>query len=208
MPEAGHDQPVRSAGPSARSAATICWAAASRLRVRHETGSTRPPVGAAGEHGRLLEVVVVQREDRAVDRSVEPMPGAADPLDEPADLVRGTELDDVVDGADVDPELERGCGDERPEPAIPERALGLLSHLPRERPVMDGDREVGRQSVEAGREPLRGGPRVDEDEGRPVRADLAPRPPEAPSSRGGSAFSSRRSAGSRGVARIGRLLAP
>ncbi len=109
VPEAGHDTvPVgRSLRPELRhdllgGRQPIARAPGDRL---HET-----PGGAPSEHGSLFEVVIVQREDHAVDRSVEPMPGPADALHEPDDLVRGTELNHVIDGADIDPELERGCG--------------------------------------------------------------------------------------------------
>ena len=136
------------------------------------SGLHEPLICAPGEDGRLFEVIVVQREDRPVDDALLPMTGATDPLDEPAHLVWGAELDHVVDPADVDPELEGGGGHQRAKPALPERPLGLLAHLARERPVMHGDGEVGGQPTETGCQPLGGGSGVDEDEGGRVRPDL------------------------------------
>ena len=119
-----------------------------------------------------LQVVVIEREDRAMDRPVGPVARAADPLEQPSDLVRGPELDDVVDHADVDPELEGGGGDQRPKLPLPERALRFLPHLAGERAMVHREREVGREPVQARGEAFRGGPGVDEDERRPVLADL------------------------------------
>ena len=129
-------------------------------------------VGPPSEHRRLLEVVVVQREDGPMDRPVEPVARTADALNESTDLMRGAELDDVVDDPDVDPELEGRGRDQRPELSIPERALGLLPDLSGERAVVDRDREVRRELLQTGRKTLGRGAGIDEDQRGPMLPDL------------------------------------
>src|SRR5437899_398301 len=54
-------------------------------------------------------VIRGNREDEPFGGAVERVARAADPLDEGRDLTRRVVLDDPVDGADIDAELERAC---------------------------------------------------------------------------------------------------
>ncbi len=124
-----------------------------------------------GQDRRLFEVLVIERKDESVGLPVQPVAGAADPLQEATGLVGGAELDDVVDEADIDAELEGGGRDEAAELPVPELLLRLLADLAGERPVVNRNGQVRGEPVESRREPLGGRPGVDEDEGRPVRPD-------------------------------------
>ncbi len=128
--------------------------------------------GPSGEHRRLLEVVVVETDHRPMDRLLLAVAAAADPLDETTYLVRRAQLDHVIDLADVDAELERARRDQAAQSSFPEGDLRLLAHLPRERSVVNGHREVRREAMEPRRDPFRGGPRVHEDERRAMTPDL------------------------------------
>ena len=127
-----------------------------------------PASDAVQQRGALDELVERQRKEPTLRDAREGVAGAADPLQERRDRPRGADLDDEVHVADVDSELERGRGHQRPEPARLEALLGVEAALPREAAV------VARHSIraEALRE-LSGQPlghlaRVDEDERRPV----------------------------------------
>ena len=101
------------------------------------------------------------------------MIGAADALDEPRGAFGRTHLDDEIDIAPIDAEIEAGGADERAQPARRDRRLDLASRLDREAAMVDADRErllVRRPQFledELG-EPAR----VAEDERRAVRLDL------------------------------------
>ena len=72
------------------------------------------------------------------------MPGAADALEPGRDRLRRLDLDDEVDGAHVDSELERGGGDEARDLAALQQLLHLDPLLARERPVVGpGDLALG-----------------------------------------------------------------
>ena len=123
------------------------------------------------EEGRALhEVVAAQGEEASLRGRLDPMPGAADPLQEGRDVAGRAELADEVDVADVDAELERRGGDEEGEGAALEALLGLEPPLAREAPVVGGDlllaEALGEGAGGAFGEPAR----VREDEGRAVLA--------------------------------------
>ena len=101
------------------------------------------------------------------------MAGAADPLQPPRDRLRALDLDHEVDGAHVDPELERRGRDEAGDPAALQQLLDLDALLARERAVV-GAREVAAgELVQPQREPLGEAAVVDEDDRRAVRLDEA-----------------------------------
>src|SRR5207245_290409 len=79
---------------------------------------------------------------------------AAHALQGRRDVARRLELDDQVDRADVDAELERGGGDQRAQLALLEAVLGLQPRAARERAVVRGHPAVGDAIVEVAREPL------------------------------------------------------
>ena len=147
---------------------------------------------------RALEQVGAELgEDPALRDLAELVAGAADPLQAAGDRLRRLDLDHEVDGAHVDPELERGGGDEAGELAGLQQLLddrraprGRASRggpasstpfpAPRARsvlvPAVLGGRQlllgllVG-QLVEALRQALGGAAVVDEDDRRGVLAD-------------------------------------
>src|SRR5918996_373456 len=91
----------------------------------------------APDDDRALEQVGAElREDAAFRGLVEPVPGAADPLETAGDGLRGLDLHDQVDGAHVDPELERGRGHEARDLALLEELLHLDALLAGERAVV------------------------------------------------------------------------
>ena len=74
---------------------------------------------AAQERRRLDQLVEREREQPALGDAAERVAGAAHALEEGGDRARGADLDDEVHVADVDPQLERGGGHERPQAARP-----------------------------------------------------------------------------------------
>ena len=88
-----------------------------------------------GDHGALEEVGAELREDPPHRDLVERVAGAPDPLQAAGHGLRGLDLDHQVDRAHVDPQLERGGGDQARElPGLQQ----LLDHLP----LLVGERAV------------------------------------------------------------------
>ena len=119
----------------------------------------------------LEQVAAVLREDLAAARLAHLVAGAADALQAARDRARRLHLDHQVDGAHVDAELERGRGDDRPQPAGLQRVLDLGPLLARERAVVRADEVLPGELVEAGGEALGHAARVHEHDRRAVRAD-------------------------------------
>ena len=69
------------------------------------------------------------------------MIGAADALDEPARALRCADVDDQIDIAPVDAEIERGGGDDGAQGAGDHRCFDLAAPGCIERTVMQGDRQ-------------------------------------------------------------------
>ena len=101
---------------------------------------------------------------------------AADPLHARRDRRRRLDLDDQIDGAHVDAELERGRGDDRRELAALQPVLDLLPLLARDRAVVRERDLLPRSLVQRRREPLGQAAAVDEDHRRAVRADELDQP--------------------------------
>ena len=137
--------------PSIAVAATTCWASTSSGLV----GTLQRLDGAAahpldGDRG-LREVAAVLGEQHPAADLADLVAGAADPLQGAGDARRRLDLDDQVDRAHVDAELEAAGRDHAGQPAalevvLDERALllgdravvGLGDHRPR-RPRLDPD---------------------------------------------------------------------
>ena len=104
---------------------------------------------------RALEQVGAElREDAALRDRAELVAGAADALQPARDRLRALDLDDEVDGAHVDAELEAGGGDEARDLARLQQLLDLDPLLARQRAVVGaGDLFLG-QLVQPQREPL------------------------------------------------------
>ena len=121
---------------------------------------------------RRLEQVGPELGEDAPPRDLaERVPGAADPLQAARHRLRRLDLDHEIDGAHVDPELERRGRDEARDASGLQVLLDLGALLARQGAVMrPGDLFFG-SVVEPQREPLRETAVVDEDDGRAVRAD-------------------------------------
>ena len=99
------------------------------------------------------------------------VPGAPDPLEPARDRLRALDLDHEVDGAHVDPELERrGRNEARDLPRLQE-LLDDESLLTRERPVVRAGDLLLRELVQPQRQPLGEPAVVDEDDRRAVLPD-------------------------------------
>ena len=88
------------------------------------------------DHGRLEQVRAKLREDPPLRDGLERVPGSTDSLQPARDRLRALDLDHEVDGAHVDPELERRGGDEARNPTRLQELLDLDALLARERAVV------------------------------------------------------------------------
>ena len=142
-------------------------------RVARDDRALDQPLAHAPRDDRALEQVGAElREDAALGDVADAVAGAADPLQPGGDRLGRLDLQHEVDRAHVDAELQRGGGDEARQLARLQLLLDDQPLLARERAVMGaGDGLVG-ELVEPQREPLGGAPVVDEDDRRPVLADL------------------------------------
>ena len=108
---------------------------------------------------------------RPFETASELVAGAADPLQPARDRLRRLDLDDEVDRAHVDPELERRGGDEAGDPARLQVVLDEDALLAGEAAVVGArDLALG-ELVQPQREPLGQAAVVDEDDRRAVRLD-------------------------------------
>ena len=111
-----------------------------------------------GDDGALEQVAAVLREDDALAGRPDLVAGAADPLEPAGDARRALDLDDEVDRAHVDAELEAGRGDQRGEPAGLELLLDREALLAGDAAVVGADQLLAGQLVEPLGQPLaRGG---------------------------------------------------
>jgi hypothetical protein len=123
------------------------------------------------DHGRLEQVGAELGEDPALRDGAELVAGAPDPLEPARHGLRRLDLDDEVDGAHVDPQLERRRGDEAGNLAFLEQLLDLEPLLAGQRAVVrPGDLLLG-ELVQAQREALGESAVVDEDDRRAVLLD-------------------------------------
>ncbi len=141
-------------------------------RVAQEAGGLDVAlVHGAGDGGAGDEVGAVLGEDDAVRGSADLVAGAADALHAAGDRGRRFDLDDEVDGAHVDAELERGGGDEGADLAGLEQLLDLGALGGGERAVVGAGDGLAGEIVEGAGEALGDAAGVDEDEGRGALAD-------------------------------------
>ena len=125
------------------------------------------------DDGELLERVVAEgRDEDAAARRGERVTGAADALERRGDALRALELEHDVDGADVDPELERARCDERAQLTRLEALLEHEAPLAREGAVVRLGDVLGGERVDARGDLLRLRAIVDEDERRARVPDL------------------------------------
>ena len=131
----------------------------------------RALVHPAGHDRAFEQVAAVLREDDALRGRADLVPGAADPLEAAGDAGRALDLDDEVDRAHVDAELEAGRGDQRGQPAGLELLLDLEPLLARDAPVMGADELLAGQLVEPLGKALGQAPAVGEHDRAVVAAD-------------------------------------
>ena len=117
------------------------------------------------DDGALQQVAAVLGEDDALGRLADLVAGPTDPLQPARHRQRRLHLDDEVDRAHVDAQLERAGGHERGQPALLEHLLDDQPLLARQRAVMRPDQVLARQLVELERQPLREPPAVGEHDG-------------------------------------------
>ena len=98
---------------------------------------------APGDDRGLEQVAAVLRVDRAPARLADLVAGPADALQATAHGTRRLDLDDEVDGAHVDAELEAAGGDDGPQVAALELVLDDDPLLARQRPVVRLDEVDG-----------------------------------------------------------------
>ena len=125
-----------------------------------------------GEQRRALhQLVAGERVQATLRRTAARVVRASDPLEERRDVAGRPDLAHELDGADVDPELERRGGDERLQVAGTQPRLDAVSAVLREAAVVRGDDVVTESLAELVRQALGETAGVHEDERRPVLAD-------------------------------------
>ena len=118
------------------------------------------------------DLEAVGRHEIGLGRLVEAVVGAADALHDAARAFRGAVIDDEIDVAPVDAEIEGRGADHGAQPALGHGRLDAPPLPDVERAVMEGDGETVLVEVpELLEDELGLEARVDEDERRPVRAD-------------------------------------
>ena len=131
----------------------------------------RPRDRGAGD-----EIAAELREDDALADRVRLVAAAADALQAAGDRRRRFDLDDQIDRAHVDAELERRGRDQRAQGAGLQQVLDLDALRPRDRAVVRADQRLAGQLVQRAGQPLGQPPAVDEDQRRAVRADELEQP--------------------------------
>ncbi len=137
--------------------------------MRSRSSSPRPH--AVDQRRAFDQFVARQREQPALGRAVDRVPGAPDPLQKARDRARRAELADQIDIADIDAELQGRGRHQRFQRAMLQPLLGV-------EPLLLGKAAVMRGHL-IGAEPLRQLPRhplgqpagVDEDQRGAVRLD-------------------------------------
>ncbi len=118
----------------------------------HDGRLDQPFAHAPGDDGALEQVAPELREDAPAAHLLDPVTGAADPLQPARDRLRRLDLQDEVDGAHVDPQLQRARRDEARQLAGLQQLLDLRALLARERAVVGaGDLAPGRARSAAAR---------------------------------------------------------
>ena len=129
-------------------------------------------LGGIDRGAALQHLEAVGRHQHRLRGLVEPVVGAADALDEAAGAFRRADVDDEIDVAPVDAEVEGGGGDDRAQRALGHRRLDLAPLHGVERAVMQGDGQA--KIVDAPQvleQQLRLHARVDEQQAQPMRLD-------------------------------------
>jgi hypothetical protein len=122
------------------------------------------------------EIAAELRHDDAARRRADLMAGASDALHARRDGRRRLDLNDEIDRAHVDAQLQRRRRHERRQPSRLQRVLDLHALCARDGTVMRGDERLARQFVQRAGKPFRESPRVHEDQRRRMRLDQLEQP--------------------------------
>ena len=125
----------------------------------------------AGDHGALEQVAAVLGEDHALARGADLVTCSTDALEATGDARRALDLDDEVDRAHVDAELERARGHERGQPAGLELFLDLEPLFAGDAAVVGPDELLPGELVEALRQPFAQATAVGEHDGAAMALD-------------------------------------
>ncbi len=147
-------------------AATMTCASTSSAFWTTRVGSTSPSRIARTIASISMRVVAEGRNEHAATHGVERVSGAADALESVGHALRRLELEHEIDGADVDPQLERARADERAKSARLERLLENEPSLARQRSVIGQRDLLAGERVDPRRHLLGLRAVVDEDERR------------------------------------------
>ncbi len=132
-----------------------------------------------GQEPRALdELVAGERVEPAPRRAGAGVVGPTDALEERGDRSGRADLAHELHRADVDPQLERGGGDQRLQLTRPEPRLHPQPAVLREAPVVGGDHVVAEPLAQLVGQPLGQPAGVDEHDGRAVAGDVLGDPVE------------------------------
>jgi hypothetical protein len=138
-------------------------------RVGHHDPVEVALVDRADDRRRLEQLLALGDDDPALRGAAQQVPGAAHPLQGRGDVARRLQLHHQIDRADVDAELERRRGDERPQLAVLQPVLRLEPRPARQRAVVRRDPAVGDAIVQVPSQALGGAAALGEDERRAMR---------------------------------------
>ena len=119
---------------------STCWASTSSAPGADRRGVLRAEIVGVERRPAFDHLEAVGRDEDRLRRLVEAVVGAADPLRQPARALRRADIDDEVDVAPVDAEVERRGADDGAELSCRHRRLDLAPLGGVERAVMEGDR--------------------------------------------------------------------
>ena len=120
----------------------MCCASTSSAPVRSGGVSCAFSATASMRGAAFQHLEAVGRHQHGLRRLVEPVVGAADALHQPRRALRRADIDDQIDVAPVDAEIERGRADHRAQLAGRHGVLDLAALRDIERAVMQRDGEV------------------------------------------------------------------
>ena len=156
--------------PSAQIATSCCARTSSGFRGIRVSSIWAARI-RSNDDGRLDEVTAVLGEDLADARLSDLVAGAADALHARGNRRRSLDLDDEVDGAHVDAELEAARRHQGRQPSLLEVLFDLQPLLAGDAAVVRPHEVLAGQLVQAAAQPLGEAARVHEDQGGPMRAD-------------------------------------
>ena len=133
------------------------------------TASSSPRRAARTQRGALDQLVTRQREQPPLGGGRQRVPGAPDPLQAGGDRPRRADQAAELDRPDVDPQLQRGRGDDDLQVARLQQPLGPVAALFREAAVVRGDGVLPQPLGQVQGHPLDQPPRVDEHQRRVMR---------------------------------------